>query len=269
MSDPTTTAGSDAARDDATNDVTGGAIPERMVPGLSHDPLYQEHVQRYVYAATFAAGKDVLDVACGVGYGTRTLADAGAASALGVDLSEAAVRYAADHYAAPNVRFAVGNAQALPPDATESYDLVVSFETIEHLPDVGAYLAEMHRALRPGGTFLCSTPDARLCSLLSRFRGGRPRNPHHLREYTLEQFLDVLQSRFEVREVLGQQFISSALAFWPVQVALKGSARAMRGTRIPAAVARLYNMDRDYAVRPRPVPAAVARYWVAHCVKPA
>jgi len=245
--------------------VAGGAIPERMVPGVADDALYQEHMQRYVYAATLAAGLDVLDIACGSGYGSKVLADAGAArSVTGIDLSETAIQHARQHFAAPNLRFAAGNAQALPELASGSFDLIVSFETIEHLPDVEQYLSQMHRVLRPGGTFLCSTPDGRLCSLLSRFRGGRPRNPHHIREYTLDQFTEVLRKRFEVREVLGQQYVGPILALWPMQIVLRGSALVVRGP-LGRVVARAYKYGTDFSVRSRPTPRSVARYWLARC----
>src|SRR4051794_18361537 len=88
-----------------------------------------EHWHRYRYAAAFVAGKAVLDVASGEGYGSAFLARH-AASVVGVDLDPEAVRHAQQHYPSPNLSFLSGSAGAIPIAGAHLFDVVVSFETI-------------------------------------------------------------------------------------------------------------------------------------------
>jgi SAM-dependent methyltransferase len=159
------------------------------------------HVGRYAHAREAAGGKRVLDLACGSGYGCAILADV-AASVVGVDLDPAAVSCAAKRYPLPNVRFLCADARTLPLDAA-GFDLVTSFETIEHLPpaDIDAYLDELHRVLAPGGRLIISTPDRDSYSL-----GGATGNAFHLCEFTRAEFVERLSRRFEVTAMYGQDF---------------------------------------------------------------
>jgi 2-polyprenyl-3-methyl-5-hydroxy-6-metoxy-1,4-benzoquinol methylase len=88
-------------------DVTG----ERMLLGAYPGFVEREHLERYRYAEQFVAGKDVLDVACGTGYGSAILARAGARSVTGLDVSPEAVQFADQNYASATVRFLHGDAQ--------------------------------------------------------------------------------------------------------------------------------------------------------------
>jgi 2-polyprenyl-3-methyl-5-hydroxy-6-metoxy-1,4-benzoquinol methylase len=132
---------------------------ERFYPNRFMAPwVRHQHLQRYHWAAEFIVGKRVLDVACGTGYGTALLAKAGAAQVDGFDCSAEAVDFAKSTWALPNASFAVATTGRLPvPDA--SYDVYVSFETIEHVEDDDALLTEATRVLRPGGLLLVSTPN--------------------------------------------------------------------------------------------------------------
>ena len=125
----------------------------------------------------------MLDAACGTGYGTRLLREAGAASVVGVDLHVPALLFARSQYGSPVVG---GEMQRLPVrDA--SMDVVVSMETIEHLDNPLTLLHEVHRVLRLGGELLASTPNRDVSP------GTNPDHPH---EMTLEELVDDLQSRF-------------------------------------------------------------------------
>src|SRR5438552_3140770 len=119
---------------------------ERIVPDVPEcgpgTPLYETHLARYRFAAPLAAGGTVLDIACGVGYGSRFLADHGAARVIGGDISAAAIAYAERRYASPATAFAVMSADELPL-ASSSVDCVVSMETIEHVPDAERFLDEL------------------------------------------------------------------------------------------------------------------------------
>src|ERR1700689_568049 len=116
-----------------------------------------EHLHRYLLAREWCRGKDVLDVASGEGYGTALLAQV-ARSVVGVEISPEAVAHASGAYRADNLRFVAGDARVLPcPDAT--FDVVTSFETIEHFAEQDCFLDEIRRVLRPGGQLIISTPD--------------------------------------------------------------------------------------------------------------
>ena len=160
-----------------------------------------EHVARYEYVSDAARGKRVLDLACGSGYGSAILART-AARVVGVDVSPDAVAVAAVRYAGADVRFLCGDARRVPL-APEQFDLVTSFETIEHLPDgdIDAYLDEVHRVLVPGGRVFVSTPDRDSYSL-----GGATGNPFHLHEFNREEFTARIGRRFEVSAMYGQEF---------------------------------------------------------------
>lgn len=121
------------------------------------------HLRRYEFASAYTRGLRVADIACGTGYGSRLLMSEGAASSVvGLDIDAAAVSYAACRFAAERVTFGVadGTATGL---ASGSVDLITSFETIEHVPDARALLAEFARILTPrtgrGGKLVLSTPN--------------------------------------------------------------------------------------------------------------
>jgi SAM-dependent methyltransferase len=138
----------------------------------------------------------VLDAGCGVGYGAAFLAGH-ARRVVGVDRDEEAIAYARRRYARPNVEFRVGDLLDLDlPD--DSFDVVCSFETIEHLPDPERYLAEMARVLRPGGTYLVSTPRVDETT-------PAPDNPFHEVELSRGDFEALLRRFFSEVELYGQR----------------------------------------------------------------
>ena len=129
--------------------------PERIIPDETAPGIVAIHLKRYDFARRYVQGRRVLDVACGVGYGSRYLADI-AASVVGVDLDPAATSYAKAHYAdLENVNFIQGDALKLPFD-THSFEVICSFETIEHVPDAPQFLKEVCRLLTPDGIFIVS-----------------------------------------------------------------------------------------------------------------
>src|SRR6476646_7185805 len=107
---------------------------ERYVPELDWPDLSYEHWHRYLWASQFVAGKDVLDVACGEGYGSNFLAKT-AGRVVGVDISQETVDHAKNTYNQPNIEFYQGSAGAMPIEGTYLFDIIISFETIEHLDE--------------------------------------------------------------------------------------------------------------------------------------
>ena len=143
----------------------GGATPleftgERFTPECVRE-IWYEHWHRYAFARRFARDKRVLDAACGEGYGSAMLAPA-AASVLGVDIDEPAVAHARQRYAQhANLRFEQGDCTALACGDAQ-FDLIVSFETLEHVAAQQALIAGFASALAPGGLLIVSSPDKRI-----------------------------------------------------------------------------------------------------------
>ena len=163
-----------------------------------------EHLHRYCVARELCVACDVLDVASGEGYGAALLANV-AKSVTGVEIDPAAVAHAAANYRANNLRFLRGDALALPlPDA--SIDVVVCFETIEHLIDPERFMSEVRRVLRSGGCFVVSTPDRAVYSA----PGSQP-NPYHILEMTEPEFRLFLQARFANVRILAQRPVLGSL----------------------------------------------------------
>jgi len=176
---------------------------ERMVPETDRETLmYSEHLVRYAFAAQFAKGKRVLDVACGSGYGSQLLSAKGARSVIGIDRSPEAITYSSKHHGSKQCRFVVGDALRLPFE-DDQFDLIVSFETIEHLANHEDFLAELARVLGKTGMLIISSPNK------ATYPEG---NPFHLRELHFEEFESLLASEFEHVVVLGQDnWVTSAV----------------------------------------------------------
>lgn len=169
---------------------------ERIVPDETPAGPVAIHEKRYAFALPYCRGKRVLDAACGVGYGSAILAEQ-AREVVGLDLSEEAIVYARTRYARPNVEFRVGDLVA--PDLDdEDFDVVCSFETIEHLPDRETYLGHVARVLRHDGVYLVSTPRADETTT-------RPTNPYHYVEYGRPDFERLLRGYFAEVELYGQR----------------------------------------------------------------
>ena len=170
-------------------------IPERLVPGTpAWEQFHCEHEQRYEFFADRCTGLDVLDAACGIGYGSDIIARSGARSVTGIDVAPEAVEYARKHYAGPSVEFINASAEGLG-QLGKTFDLVLSFETLEHLKDPRRFLREVRRVLRPGGWFICSTPNKHFLG-----NGHRCVNPYHVSEMSLEEFQVAFQEVFDLRE---------------------------------------------------------------------
>jgi ubiquinone/menaquinone biosynthesis C-methylase UbiE len=187
----------------------GGARPgdapmsftgERFTPEISGQIQY-EHLHRYGLCLDIVAGRDVLDIASGEGYGSALLARA-AGSVVGIDVDPLAVQHAAGRYAdQANLRFMSGDCTNIPV-ASESIDVVISFETLEHITAHDEMLKEVRRVLRPDGCLIISTPDKLIYS-------DRPayRNEFHVRELYVDEFRDLLSRNFAHVQLHGQRMV--------------------------------------------------------------
>lgn len=169
-------------------------MPERFVP---NSPEWRigglQHLQRYAFATDRIAGRRILDLACGPGYGSYVLAQAAGREVVGVDISPEAIAYGKQHYRRPGLELAIGDALTwTPPDGL--FDTVVCFETIEHLADPRAFVAHLTRLLSPSGRLIISAPNT-----LQHLRAPEPiPNPFHLNEPDYATLVDWLTPAFEI-----------------------------------------------------------------------
>ena len=159
-------------------------VPDRLsVDDVSGTATLELHLARYRFAAGQMRPGRVLDIACGVGYGTHLLAEAAGSSAevVGVDISEDSLDYARRRYAAPNVEFKIGD--ALEFADPEGFDTIVSLETVEHVGDPVALIANLVSLLRPGGVLVASVPTTPSTDV----------NPHHLHDFSEKSFRRIVE----------------------------------------------------------------------------
>lgn len=167
---------------------------EWYVPTERTDYLSQQHILRYNFAVDkLWSGARVLDVACGAGYGTHVLSKHDV-EIVGVDYDETAIQFAQSRY--PSLKFQLGNALELS-FSDSIFDIVVSFETIEHVTDANAFIAEMQRILVPGGLLIISTPNIRYTS----------HPDYHLKEYNISEFYHLFEDYFPLTENFCQYFL--------------------------------------------------------------
>jgi len=179
---------------------------ERFTPECVRE-IWYEHYHRYAFAQPLARGKRVLDAACGEGYGSALVASV-AESVLGLDVSEQAIAHARARYAQPNLRFEQADVTALEHLPAHSFDLILSFETLEHLHAQDTMLQGFRRLLAPGGLLLVSTPDKRNYTDLPQFH-----NEHHVRELYREEFEALLAGLFPHRRLYAQKLLFQS-ALW-------------------------------------------------------
>jgi SAM-dependent methyltransferase len=152
-------------------------VPEEDLAGAASLAL---HYERYRYAAEHAKPGQLLDLACGVGYGTHLISEErpDIDSLLGVDLSQGAVDYATEEYEGGRVRYEQGDAMTFREGSADRFDTIVSLETIEHVPEPITFFRRLAGLLAPGGILIGSVPTTPSVDL----------NPHHLHDFTERSF---------------------------------------------------------------------------------
>lgn len=184
---------------------------ERPGWGDGFDYDYARHLAAYRYAAEQAAGRRVLDAGCGEGFGTQTLADV-ASEVLGVDYSEVAVSECRRLWNKPNLRFEQVDLTR-PGAFTDTFDLVLNFQVLEHIEDPMPFLRGLHERIGPDGTLILTTPN-RLRTISE--------NPYHVREYTAPELQELLL------QVFGRVQVTGLHGNAKVETFESGRARAVR-----------------------------------------
>ena len=166
---------------------------ERIIPGTTAWRKWgHQHLQRYLFTERFVLGKRVLDLACGAGYGSYVLRTLGAGSVVGVDLDGTAIDYARENYKRGELHYEQGN--ALLWEGNSRFDVVVSFETIEHLADPKRFINRLASHLEPNGILIISAPNT-----LQYLKANPPiQNEHHLNEPDHAKFRSWLENEFIV-----------------------------------------------------------------------
>jgi SAM-dependent methyltransferase len=155
--------------------------------------IYLFHLASYDFALPYADGRRVLDFGCGTGYGADRIAKS-CTSITGVDVAADAISFARSRYVRDNLNFEqIAPVDDKPlPFADGSFDVVLSFQVIEHVPDPDRYLAEARRVLTDDGVMIVATPE-RGTRLLP---GQRPWNRYHLVEYAPDELSTMMRAHF-------------------------------------------------------------------------
>jgi SAM-dependent methyltransferase len=178
---------------------------ERMTSAVSgQGDIEVEHFHRYFVAREYCREKDVLDLASGEGYGAAFLSQA-ARSVVGLEIEPYAVEHARHSFARDNLEYMVGDVRKIPLE-DDKFDVVVSFETIEHIYEQQQFLAEVKRVLRPGGLFIVSTPERDVYSPLYSSA-----NTFHKKELSKAEFEALLKRNFSNVGLMLQRAMNGSL----------------------------------------------------------
>ena len=159
--------------------------------------IYLSQAFAYEYAMSFVDNKKVLDIGCNTGYGTKILSNT-AKSVVGVDISKKAITLANKLFNGQNLSFKIIDGINLPYHDNE-FDIVLSFQVIEHIVDYEIYLSEIKRVLSPDGIVMFTTPN----SIIRLDPGMKPWNRFHVREFSAKELEELLNDYFSEIKVRG------------------------------------------------------------------
>lgn len=159
------------------------------------------HQALYHFSGQYLHGKNVLDCACGTGIGSEIFLKYGASMLTGVDISPETIEIAKSRVKYSNSNFVEGDATKLSFGDSE-FDVYVSIETIEHIEKDEDYLKEAYRLIKPGGIFICSTPNREVMNPGKNIN-DKPLNKFHVREYSKDEFHSLLKKKFKNVDIYG------------------------------------------------------------------
>jgi SAM-dependent methyltransferase len=157
------------------------------------------HILRYDFASKFVESKKTLDVACGNGYGSSYMLRYKPKIVVGVDYSRIAINEGKALFRNELLTLLVGDATDMG-FSDKAFDVVVSFETLEHIRNQEKFLNEILRILRNDGVLIISTPNKDAFSAYDKFYYNR----YHVRELTLSEFYSMLRGYFRKVDLYGQ-----------------------------------------------------------------
>ena len=159
--------------------------------------LHLIHQKAYENASELTEGKKVLDLGCNTGYGSNIIKNS-CKEIIGVDVSEKAIKMAQDLYVNKGIEYKLIDGKQLP-FSENSFDVVVSFQVIEHIIEHEEYLKEIQRVLVPGGKVIFTTPNR----MIRLYPGMKPWNDFHVKEYDSAELKTLLDGFFNSIEILG------------------------------------------------------------------
>jgi ubiquinone/menaquinone biosynthesis C-methylase UbiE len=173
---------------------------ERALRDEANNVIYQRCQYAYEWCIPYVKGKKVLDTGCGLGYGAAYMADH-AGEITGIDYDSATIEQNKKTYSSiKNLNWVHGAIPPLPfPDAT--FDVVTSYQFIEHIHPRKEFLKECLRVLKPGGTLLVTTPN---------IKRSLARNPFHIHEYTFEEMkneISLFTKNFELQGLNANEIV--------------------------------------------------------------
>ncbi len=181
------------------SDQTLSFTGERFLPECERE-IWYEHYHRYSMIRSLVGGKSVLDAACGEGYGSALLA-ASARQVTGVDISAEAIAHAKATYRHDNLNFKQSDVLAI--DVLDnSFDVVVSFETLEHLAEHDELMQSFKRVLKPEGILIVSSPDKAEYSDKTGFN-----NEFHVKELYRNEFDTLINRYYQHARWYGQKLM--------------------------------------------------------------
>ncbi|HEV7763403.1 MAG TPA: class I SAM-dependent methyltransferase [Thermoanaerobaculia bacterium] len=164
---------------------------ENVTPAVPND-LFQAHASIYSFFSGYVEGKRVLELGCGTGYGAPMLLRGGAQHITAIDAHAGNVRFARKRSGSPRLQYMVGDAEALPQDFG-TFDVIVSSNVFEHLSNVDRALAQVLLHLSPDGKFLLAVPPITDPPGME----ANLRNPYHVSNYYVHEWLERLSARFD------------------------------------------------------------------------
>ncbi len=179
---------------------------ERYTPGYDSIENGIEHWHRYLYANEIVENMSVLDIACGTGYGSHLLS-LKANNVVGIDINKQAINLARNKYKNNNLSFKVGSVTSIPIEGRNLFDIIVSYETIEHVSeeDQVLFMKEIKRLLKPDGLLLVSTPNKEVYTDETGYK-----NQFHIKEFYKNEYFDFLSKFFkDVKFVEQKTFLAS------------------------------------------------------------
>lgn len=166
---------------------------ERWVKGFLLHTTEKQHQDRYEFACNYVKDKNVLDIACGSGFGSYLIATKGDAKYIvGVDLDQNALRYAEHRYGHDRIYHICADATKF--TSEKQFDVIVSFETIEHIPNYSDFIENLNGLLNHNGTLIISTP-------INRKTTTELRNPYHVIEWSFDDFHNLWKAKFQIEAI--------------------------------------------------------------------
>jgi len=224
---------------------------ERFTPECVRE-IWYEHMHRYVLAGELVQGKNVLDAACGEGYGAWHLART-ASHVNAVDYSPETIAHAASRYQAGNLSFEVADCRALP-FADGQFDCIISLETLEHMDDQAQLIREFRRVLAADGFLLISSPDKAIYS--DRMKTN---NPFHKRELYRGELEELLAAEFPAVKLFGHKLAFHSM-IWPLDKPTAGG----QGEASPD-ISLTLQREKDGVTSHLSQPGGDAVYFIALC----